>query len=87
LPGARAPYTSTDAPPPDREDEESSPGTSRRRSAARIDVKHASTVATAIKAAAEEPPDVVLLDLRLPDGSGLECSTRSRRPTATSRSS
>jgi len=37
-----------------------------------IDVKHASTVATAIKTAAEEPPDVVLLDLRLPDGSGLE---------------
>ena len=37
-----------------------------------IDVKHASTVAAAIKAAAEEPPDVVLLDLRLPDGSGLD---------------
>jgi len=37
-----------------------------------IDVRHASTVATAIKAAAEEPPDVVLLDLRLPDGSGLD---------------
>ena len=37
-----------------------------------IDVKHASTVATAIKAAADEPPDVVLLDLRLPDGSGLD---------------
>ena len=37
-----------------------------------IDVKHASTVAAAIKAATEEPPDVVLLDLRLPDGTGLD---------------
>ena len=37
-----------------------------------LDVRHAGTVAGAIKAAAEEPPDVALCDLRLPDGSGLD---------------
>jgi DNA-binding NtrC family response regulator len=37
-----------------------------------IDVRHAGTVAAAIKTAAEEPPDVALCDLRLPDGSGLD---------------
>ena len=36
------------------------------------DVHHASTLAAADRAVAQASPDVVLLDLRLPDGSGLE---------------
>src|SRR5437867_2729317 len=37
-----------------------------------FDVVHAGTVAEARRIAGEQPPDIALLDLRLPDGSGLE---------------
>jgi DNA-binding NtrC family response regulator len=37
-----------------------------------LDVQHAPTIGLAARRAADDPPDVVLLDLRLPDGSGLD---------------
>ncbi len=45
-------------------------------------VAEASSVAAALKAAAEKQPDVVVCDIRLPDGSGLEAvrALRGKRP-------
>lgn len=45
-------------------------------------VGEASTVAEAMKKAGELTPDVVLMDVRLPDGSGIECcrALRAQRP-------
>jgi len=45
------------------------------------DVRSAATVAAAVRAAAQQPPDVVVLDVMLPDGTGLELCTRLRRDT------
>ncbi|HEX2502609.1 MAG TPA: response regulator, partial [Miltoncostaeaceae bacterium] len=47
-------------------------------SAAGYEVSGAETVATALEAAALRPPDAVVLDLRLPDGSGVEVCRRLR---------
>jgi two-component system response regulator AtoC len=44
-------------------------------------VAEADSVATALEAAEANPPDLVLLDMRLPDGDGLDVLTR-LRPTA-----
>ncbi len=46
--------------------------------AAGYDVSGAETVAAALEAAALRPPDAVVLDLRLPDGSGVEVCRRLR---------
>jgi CheY-like chemotaxis protein len=51
----------------------------------RVTIAH--SVAEAVKAGAADPPDLMLLDLRLPDGDGLEVvrglASRGVRPRAT----
>ena len=44
----------------------------------RVTVTH--SVAEAIRAGEDDPPDLLLLDLSLPDGDGLEVARRLRKP-------
>ena len=51
---------------------------------ARVDLREATTIAEARSILASEPTDVVLLDVRLPDGNGLDLvdEIRTRAPQA-----
>src|ERR1051326_4138985 len=46
-------------------------------------IGEAATAAEAVRQAGNLPPDVVIMDLRLPDGSGLEATRALRKASAT----
>ena len=50
-------------------------------------VREAGTIAEGLRAVEEARPEVVLLDLRLPDGSGLDALPKTWPPSRMSRSS